>query len=426
MVFFKKIFEKPRPTGEGPKSDPGLHDLIEDKEANKAASTVIVAVHGLGGNWLKTWESENDKWNWVQSSIGPRLLEETDVTPRVLSFGYNSDIFDTKSVNDIQSVAQMLVGRLYHDLQMMDNISHKVIFIAHSLGGLVVKKALIVAWNDNDRYGKLLSTIQGCIFLGVPHRGADLASSARLPVRILQALSAGSLGNDKFVKSLRRKSSECEDISRDFIQRAKGLQIRTFHETEKFMNQIIVDRDSAVMNLPNEVVQPLDGSNHQTICKFSRQEEQRYQPVWDALRELVLFGEPNSPIDREMLPSSQNPGRFDYEAQKTQIASVYPHYTQRPQQGPYMSDDDQLFGVERAHEHQNTYSLYYNRQNRRRPQTKIIYRCCKTCGTGMHHTEDCPWLGRDNLRCYTCGSKGHWAKECLAPDACSKFKLLYL
>ncbi|KAL4789693.1 hypothetical protein BDV19DRAFT_20674 [Aspergillus venezuelensis] len=69
----------------------GLFDVIEDDKVIRGASTVIVAVHGLGGNWLKTWESEKDGWNWIQSSLGPKLLEETGISARVLSFGYDSN-----------------------------------------------------------------------------------------------------------------------------------------------------------------------------------------------------------------------------------------------------------------------------------------------------------------------------------------------
>lgn len=100
----------------------------------------IVAVHGLGGNWLKSWESEKDNWNWVKSSIGPRLLEEVGIVARILSFGYNSNIFATQSVNDIQQVAEILIEGIYNAVRKMDNQSPTIVFIAHSLGGLVVKK----------------------------------------------------------------------------------------------------------------------------------------------------------------------------------------------------------------------------------------------------------------------------------------------
>lgn len=97
-------------------------------------------MHGLGGNWLKTWESEKDGWNWIQFSLGPKLLEETGITARVLSFGYDSNIFATKSVSDIQQVAEVLIEGIYNALRKMDNTSPAVVLIAHSLGGLVVKK----------------------------------------------------------------------------------------------------------------------------------------------------------------------------------------------------------------------------------------------------------------------------------------------
>ncbi|KAJ5691752.1 hypothetical protein N7462_001175 [Penicillium macrosclerotiorum] len=95
---------------------------------------------GMGGNWLKTWESEKDGWNWIQSSLGPKLLEEIGITARVLSFGYDSNIFATMSVSDIQQVAEVLIEGIYNALRKMDNMFPAVMLIAHSLGGLVVKK----------------------------------------------------------------------------------------------------------------------------------------------------------------------------------------------------------------------------------------------------------------------------------------------
>lgn len=44
------------------------------------------------------------------------------------------------------------------------------------------------------------------------------------------------------------------------------------------------------MNLPNELALPLAGSNHATICKFSASENQRYEPVKNALEDLVIAG----------------------------------------------------------------------------------------------------------------------------------------
>jgi hypothetical protein len=101
----------------------------------------IIAVHGLGGHHFKTWQSDEDQWNWIKCSIGPKLLDETKTRARVMCFGYDSNMFISRSITDIEQVSQVLLERLYMVYRKMDR-SPSVIFIAHSLGGLVVKKVI--------------------------------------------------------------------------------------------------------------------------------------------------------------------------------------------------------------------------------------------------------------------------------------------
>jgi hypothetical protein len=49
----------------------------------------------------------------------------------------------------------------------------------------------------------------------------------------------------------------------------------------------IVDKDSARLNLPNEIAVGVAGANHKSICKFSRADDQKYSPVWRAIKNLV-------------------------------------------------------------------------------------------------------------------------------------------
>jgi hypothetical protein len=58
----------------------------------------------------------------------------------VLSYGYDSDTAFTKAVTDIEDVAGMLLDRLVGERQSPKEKSRPVIFIAYSLGGIVVKK----------------------------------------------------------------------------------------------------------------------------------------------------------------------------------------------------------------------------------------------------------------------------------------------
>ncbi|KAH0346535.1 hypothetical protein KCU81_g3912, partial [Aureobasidium melanogenum] len=250
----------------------------------------IVAVHGLMGHWENTWNAGNSHEDamFLRDRV-PADLSRNRIRARIFSYGYDSAVF-SRSVVTIDQAADMLLERLLGKRKKPEEKCRPIIFIAHSLGGLVVKQAMIQAWSHSQRYNELLDSVKGCLFLGVPHGGADSAYWANLPAQMIPYVTLGLRGNPRFLRSLESKSADCVRISRDFVHRAVSLRIRTFYETEKLGTIIVVDRSSATLNLPNEVAVPLDGSNHVTICKFSASENQRYEPIKDAIEELVIAG----------------------------------------------------------------------------------------------------------------------------------------
>lgn len=48
-----------------------------------------------------------------------------------------------------------------------------------------------------------------------------------------------------------------------------------------------MDKDSAVLNLPNEIAVGVAQSNHLMMCKFEHQHSQKYKPVWQAVKALA-------------------------------------------------------------------------------------------------------------------------------------------
>jgi hypothetical protein len=48
-----------------------------------------------------------------------------------------------------------------------------------------------------------------------------------------------------------------------------------------------VDKDSAVLRLPNEIAVGVAQSNHKMICKFDSRDSQKYRPVWLAIKGLA-------------------------------------------------------------------------------------------------------------------------------------------
>ena len=49
----------------------------------------------------------------------------------------------------------------------------------------------------------------------------------------------------------------------------------------------IVDKDSAILRLPNEIAVGVAQSNHKMMCKFDARDSQKYKPVWIAVKSLA-------------------------------------------------------------------------------------------------------------------------------------------
>lgn len=101
---------------------------------NKVSS--IVAVHGLNPK-DKTFHAE-DTWScegklWLRDFLPDKLPRA-----RILLFGYNSNVGFESSAAGVREQALNLLNRLW--LLRQGNHVRPLLFIAHSLGGIVVKE----------------------------------------------------------------------------------------------------------------------------------------------------------------------------------------------------------------------------------------------------------------------------------------------
>lgn len=95
----------------------------------------IVAVHGLNGHYEKTWTNETSQFNWLKDGI-PKVIP----LARVMSFSYNSSVQFSKSTSDLFVFADQLLESLSAERTTVAEQDRQIIFICHSLGGLVVKQ----------------------------------------------------------------------------------------------------------------------------------------------------------------------------------------------------------------------------------------------------------------------------------------------
>lgn len=141
----------------------------------------IVFVHGLTGNSDSTWKHENAKLPWPEE-----LLARDMSDCKILKYDY--DISNIHSLGrDLGRLAANFLNELVNwrrDNADLDRPERPIIFVAHSLGGLLVKRILPESQSRNSPYN-IGALTRGVIFLGTPQRVSRLQDHGR---RILQAL----------------------------------------------------------------------------------------------------------------------------------------------------------------------------------------------------------------------------------------------
>ena len=70
----------------------------------------------------------------------PDQLNDAGIKSRIMSFGYNANTIFTKAVTDIDDTAAMFLNRIDGERQSAEEKARPLMLIAHSLGGIVVKK----------------------------------------------------------------------------------------------------------------------------------------------------------------------------------------------------------------------------------------------------------------------------------------------
>jgi alpha-beta hydrolase superfamily lysophospholipase len=97
-----------------------------------------------------------------------------------MSFGYDSRTVFTKAVTDIDDVAAMLLDRINGERQSAEEKERPLILIAHSLGGIVVKKV----WAR--------TLVLRLILIKFPNLGYDSSSREVNPLQSPSDINQGS------------------------------------------------------------------------------------------------------------------------------------------------------------------------------------------------------------------------------------------
>jgi hypothetical protein len=137
-----------------------------------------------------------------------------------------------------------------------------LVFVTHSMGGLIVKEALLHAAYGGTEFSSFASATKGVVFLGTPHNGSGL-------IRAVSALGKVYRGTPA-VSDLRRNSAHLRQLSTRYQNcvhdSVTGIRHEVFFETKPTKGMQVVDAGSANPSLPK--VQPVAvDANHVDICK---------------------------------------------------------------------------------------------------------------------------------------------------------------
>ncbi|KAH7012254.1 uncharacterized protein B0I36DRAFT_356326 [Microdochium trichocladiopsis] len=247
------------------------------------ATVDIIAVHGINvwGNEThaeNTWTHAETGVNWLRTLL-PTLLPRA----RVLAFQYNANVVFGTSTAGVQQQAVNLLGCL--SMARKDNPARPLIFIAHSMGGIIVKEALATAWRGYNAYPMIWTFTYAIFFLAVPHKGSCHASWGQILADIFS--TATRQPSSALLETLSRTSRSWEELNASFQPLYEAFKFYTWVESLPFGPGlgVIVPEDSAVLGLPpsRETVRTAN-CDHRGICKFSGDND----PEWIALAANIL------------------------------------------------------------------------------------------------------------------------------------------
>ncbi|KGQ09559.1 Protein NLRC5 [Beauveria bassiana D1-5] len=233
------------------KNRSGTLEILSGKDDAKFE---IIAVPGLGAHPYHTWEARKTQapdaaeCKTAQSSkihLLKDLLAHDFPDARIWNFAHESNWLIDAPVKTTEEIGKCLLKEI-RDKRSSPHLP--IIFIGHSLGGIIIKQALCTSDSQD-----IIDDTAGIIFLGAPHQG----SSASIAGAALAALT-GFLGSDTtLLLSLKNHGAQLSNLADAFDsriapngRRQQRVRITSFYETKKtyllgLSLGVVVSRDSA-------------------------------------------------------------------------------------------------------------------------------------------------------------------------------------
>ncbi|KAL9585984.1 MAG: hypothetical protein Q9212_001203 [Teloschistes hypoglaucus] len=275
----------------------------------------VIAIHGLGGDAFTTW-TDQDGHMWLRDTL-PRNLPHS----RIWTYGYDSAVAWSGSVSGIQDFARDLLERLLGIQTAAGQPERPQIFICHSLGGIVIKRALVSA-SALPVYDPVRRNIKAIVFMGTPHKGSRLSSYLTPLSRIVNGLIPTSPIRSDLIGNLQVLSRALSEVTELSVQALNEITVVSFYEQKRLkgVNSLVVEPASAILG--NERAIPIN-ADHRSMVRFSPREPEKYRPLKNVLKGIVSKIEADTTPDSKALEYLQKLHCIDYETLLTESAQPY-------------------------------------------------------------------------------------------------------
>ncbi|KAK3935221.1 hypothetical protein QBC46DRAFT_462210 [Diplogelasinospora grovesii] len=256
---------------------PSFPDGVEVLHDCPDATVDICFIHGLTGDRESTWTADGQSTPWPKALLPSELNRAC-----ILTYGYDAYVLRglVASSNRLIDHATNLLQDLTTDRARRNASSRPLIFVAHSLGGLICKKAILRSRNNPQAHLRgIFNCTKGIAFMGTPHKGAWMANWAKISV---SALGFVKSTNKSLLEILETNNELLESIQIDFSgmireleKDGRPLEVTCFFEELPLpMAGLVVSKESATF----EAHDPISiHANHRDMVKFPSAKENGFK-----------------------------------------------------------------------------------------------------------------------------------------------------
>uniref|UniRef100_A0AAY5KAB1 Protein SERAC1 n=1 Tax=Esox lucius TaxID=8010 RepID=A0AAY5KAB1_ESOLU len=263
----------------------GVYVLHPQCRTSQPIKADVLFIHGLLGAAFKTWRQKDCDLAENEMAAGasedytqcwPKSWLASDCPNlRILSVEYDTHLSDWRARCPAENQRMSLAHRSRELLQKLKSAGvgdRPVVWVAHSMGGLLVKKMLLDALKDPEMK-ELTRNTKGVMFYSVPHRGTFMAEYS-VNVRYLLFPSVE-------VRELCRDSPALRNLNESFVNMAKEREFKVLSFAETMPTTIgpmikiqVVPAQSADLGI-GEIIQV--DVDHLNICKPEKKDSFLYK-----------------------------------------------------------------------------------------------------------------------------------------------------